>query len=68
VIVVGCGFPDQAFQERGGYGNSVQIDVTIALDHLSLAAVAEAGTAQVPCFRAAEACLAPFPARRDSGL
>ncbi len=41
VIVVGCGFPDQAYKRMGGHGNSIDIDVAIALDHLSLAAVAE---------------------------
>lgn len=40
-IIVGCGFPDQAYQRMGGHGNSVDIDVAIALDHLSLAAVAD---------------------------
>jgi nitroreductase len=42
VIVVGCGFPAKAYQKMGGAGNSVDIDVAIALDHLMLAA-AEAG-------------------------
>jgi len=42
VIIVGCGFPDQAYQKMGGSGNSVDIDLAIALDHLTLAA-AEAG-------------------------
>jgi nitroreductase len=42
VIVVGCGLPDLAYKRMGGSGNSVDMDVTIALDHLTLAA-AEAG-------------------------
>ena len=42
VVIVGCGFPDKAFQRMGGYGNSIDLDLAIALDHLMLAA-AEAG-------------------------
>jgi len=42
VVIVGCGFPAKAYQRMGGYGNSVDIDLAIALDHLMLAA-AEAG-------------------------
>ncbi|MCX8036486.1 MAG: nitroreductase family protein [Candidatus Sumerlaeia bacterium] len=42
VIIVGCGFPAKAYQRMGGSGNSVDIDVAIAFDHLMLAA-AEAG-------------------------
>ena len=41
LTVVGCGLPDKAYKKMGGYANSVDIDVAIALDHLSLAAVAE---------------------------
>ena len=41
IIVVACGFPEQAYSRMGGYGNSVDIDVAIAIDHLTLAAVAE---------------------------
>jgi nitroreductase len=41
VIVVACGFPLQAYRAMGGHGNSADIDVAIALDHLTLAAVAE---------------------------
>ena len=41
VIVVGCGSPEAAYKHMGGDGNSVDIDVAIALDHLMLAAVAE---------------------------
>ena len=40
-IVVACGFADQAYTKMGGSGNSVEIDVTIAMDHLTLAAVAD---------------------------
>ena len=51
VIVVACGFPDQAYKHMGGYGNSVDIDVAIAIDHLTLAAVAEGlGTCWIGAF------------------
>jgi len=51
VIVVGCGFPQEAYHRMGGYGNSVDIDVAIALDHLTLAAVSEGlGTCWVGAF------------------
>jgi nitroreductase len=46
VIIVGCGHPEKAYQQMGGKGNSVDIDVAIALDHLTLAA-AEAGLGTV---------------------
>ena len=41
VIVVGVGLPDRAYKRMGGRGNSVDVDLAIALDHLTLAAVAE---------------------------
>jgi nitroreductase len=51
VVVVGCGFPEQAYKQMGGYGNSVDIDLAIAIDHLSLAAVAEGlGTCWIGAF------------------
>ena len=51
VIVVACGRPQQAYPRMGGSGNSVDIDVTIALDHLMLAAVAEGlGTCWIGSF------------------
>jgi nitroreductase len=51
LIVVACGLPDQAYQHMGGSGNSVEIDVAIALDHLTLAAVAEGlGTCWIGAF------------------
>ncbi len=51
VVVVGCGFPEQAYKTMGGYGNSVEIDLAIALDHLTLAAVAEGlGTCWIGAF------------------
>ncbi len=51
LIVVGCGFPSDAYKLMGGYGNSASIDVTIALDHLMLAATAEGiGTCWIGAF------------------
>ena len=51
VVVVACGFADQAYKAMGGSGNSVDIDVAIALDHLTLAAVAEdLGTCWIGAF------------------
>ncbi|MBN2212069.1 MAG: nitroreductase family protein, partial [Sedimentisphaerales bacterium] len=41
LIVVGCGLTDQAYKKMAGYFNSLEVDLAIALDHLSLAAVAE---------------------------
>ena len=51
VIVVGCGLPVQAYKKMGGYGNSVDVDVAIALDHLTLAAADEGlGTCWIGAF------------------
>ena len=51
VVVVACGFPDQASKHMGGSANSAGIDVAIALDHLTLAAVAEGlGTCWIGAF------------------
>ncbi|HSW46627.1 MAG TPA: nitroreductase family protein [Phycisphaerae bacterium] len=53
-IVVACGFPARAYPRMGGYGNSVDIDVAIAIDHLTLAAVAEGlGTCWIGAFNEA---------------
>jgi nitroreductase len=38
IVVVACGIPDEAFQTVGGYMSSHVIDVSIAMDHLTLAA------------------------------
>jgi len=55
VTVVGCGIPEQAYQHMRGAGNSVEIDVAIALDHLALAAVAEGlGTCWIGAFDEAQ--------------
>ena len=51
LLVVACGFPDQAYLHMGGHSNSVDIDVAITLDHLTLAAVAEGlGTCWIGAF------------------
>jgi nitroreductase len=51
LIVVACGLPERAYQRMGGHGNSVDIDVAIALDHLTLVAVAEGlGTCWIGAF------------------
>ena len=51
LVVVACGFADQAYKKMGGYGNSVDIDLAIALDHLSLAAVEQGlGTCWIGAF------------------
>jgi nitroreductase len=60
VTVVGCGYPEDAYKGMGGHGNSVEIDVAIALDHLTLVAVAEGlGTCWIGAFNenAVKACL-----------
>lgn len=51
VIVVGCGLPQAAYKKMGGSGNSVDVDLAIAIDHLTLAAVAEGlGTCWIGAF------------------
>jgi nitroreductase len=51
VTIVGCGLPDRAYQHMGGRGCSVEVDVAIALDHLTLAAAAEGlGTCWIGAF------------------
>jgi len=50
-IVVACGLPGEAYKKMGGAGNSVDVDVAIAVDHLTLAAVAEGlGTCWIGAF------------------
>lgn len=51
ITVVACGLPERAYKKMGGYGNSADIDVAIALDHLTLAAVADGlGTCWIGAF------------------
>src|ERR1035437_8640030 len=55
VIVVACGLPVKAYKGMGGYGNSVDVDLAIALDHLTLAAAAEGlGTCWIGAFDEAQ--------------
>ena len=41
IIIVACGWKGKAFSKMGGYWNSLPVDVSIALDHLTLVAAAE---------------------------
>jgi len=51
LIIVACGIPAEAYKLMGGYGNSADIDVTIALDHLTLVAAEEGlGTCWIGAF------------------
>ena len=51
VAVIGVAFPDRAYKAMGGHGNSADVDVAIALDHLTLAAAAEGlGTCWIGAF------------------
>ncbi len=55
VIVVGVGIPAQAYKGMGGHGNSVDVDLAIALDHLTLAAAADGlGTCWIGAFNEQE--------------
>lgn len=50
-VVAACGYPQSAFPAMGGDGGSVDIDVAIAMDHLTLAAVGEGlGTCWIGSF------------------
>lgn len=52
VVLVACGIPDEAFQTAGGYMSSHVIDVSIAIDHLTLAAHAVGlGTCWIAWFK-----------------
>lgn len=56
VIVVACGLPSEAYKFMGGRGNSAEVDAAIAVDHLTLAAVADGlGTCWVGAFDEAAA-------------
>ncbi len=51
VTVAALGFPASAYKKMGGYGNSVDVDLAIAVDHLTLAAAAEGlGTCWIGAF------------------
>lgn len=52
LIVVACGLRAEAYRGMGGRRSSVEVDVAIALDHLTLAAVADGlGTCWIGAFR-----------------
>lgn len=52
MVIVGCGFPDDAYATAGGYMNSHVMDVTIAMDHLILAAASVGlGTCWIAAFK-----------------
>ena len=51
VIVAACGWEKRAYSQMGGYWNALPVDVTIAFDHLTLAAAAEGlGTCWIGSF------------------
>jgi len=51
VTIVACGYPKLAYPHMGGRHSSLDIDIAIALDHLTLAAVAEGlGTCWIGAF------------------
>ena len=51
VVIVGVGLPGKAYKNMGGDGNSVDVDLAIALDHLTLAAAADGlGTCWIGAF------------------
>ncbi len=52
VIIVACGIPDEAFPTVGGYMSSHVVDVSIAVDHLTLAASSSGlGTCWIAAFK-----------------
>jgi nitroreductase len=56
VIVAACGLPVRAAKQMAGHRNSVEVDVAIALDHLTLAAAAEGlGTCWIGAFNEPQA-------------
>jgi nitroreductase len=51
LIVVGCGFRKKTYHKMGGCGDSIDLDIGIALDHLTLAAADEGiGTCWIGAF------------------
>ncbi len=52
VIICGCALLDQAWKGMGGYWSAAEVDVTIALEHIILAAAAEGlGTCWIGAFK-----------------
>jgi len=51
VVIVACGKEELAYQQMGGYWNSLPVDIGISLEHLMLAAVSEGlGTCWIGAF------------------
>lgn len=51
IIIVACGWKKRAYSKMGGYWSSLSVDVSIAFDHLTLAAAAEGlGTCWIGSF------------------
>lgn len=51
IIIAACGWKERAYSKMGGYWNSLPVDVSIAFDHLMLAATAEGlGTCWIGSF------------------
>jgi len=55
VIICACGVVEQAWKKMGGYWSAETVDITIALEHMILAATAEGlGTCWIGAFLEAE--------------
>lgn len=51
IVIAACGWKDRAYSAMGGYWNALPVDVSIAFDHLTLAAAAEGlGTCWIGSF------------------
>ena len=51
IVIAACGWKDRAYSGMGGYWNALPVDVSIAVDHLTLAAAAEGlGTCWIGSF------------------
>jgi len=51
IIIAACGWEKRAYSKMGGYWNALPVDVSIAFDHLTLAAAAEGlGTCWIGSF------------------
>ena len=52
MVIIACGLPDDAYATAGGYMNTFVMDVTIAMDHLILAAASLGlGTCWIGAFK-----------------
>ncbi len=55
VVICGCALLDQAWKGMGGYWSAAEVDVTIALEHIILAAANEGlGTCWIGAFKEEE--------------